>query len=336
VSAHPLRVGIVGAGFMGRVHAEAFRELPGVEIVGFLSRQREHAAALAARFGGRAYESEQELIQDPDLDVVDVTYPTHRHPDLTEAAFAAGKHVICEKPIAFSLDDADRMLTAAERADRLLCIAHCVRFWPGYIELQQMVASGAFGRPLTANARRMLPRPQTRMWQGGDALTGGAVIDLMIHDFDYLNWLFGTPRSVSALGHSSADGRINHIFASVRYEGAEALAEGSLLLPRSFPFTSGVRVVCERGALEYLTVASGGQADEPPRVNTLTVYPAEGEAYEAPLDPRSAYLIQADYFVRCLREGRPPQIGSGAQAREALRLSLAAREALQQGREVAV
>ena len=332
----PLRIGIVGAGFMGRVHAEAFRALPGVEITGFVSRDPQHAERLAASFGGRVYRAEQELIEDPRVDVVDVTYPTHRHPDLTLAAFAAAKHVICEKPIAFSLDDADRMIAAGARAGKLLCIPHCVRFWPGYPELQRIAASGQLGRPLTASARRMLPRPPTRMWAGGDALTGGTVIDVMIHDFDYLNWLFGAPRAVFALGHARQPGQVDHVFASVRYDGAAALAEGSVLFPPSFPFTSSVRVVCEQGALDYLVVASGGQADEPPRVNVLTVYPAAGDPYEAPIDPRGAYLIQAEYFVQCLRAGRAPQIGSGPQAREALRLSLAARDSLQQGREVAL
>src|SRR4051812_8400816 len=125
---------------MGRGHAEAFQQGPGVEVTGFVSGRPENAAALVERFGGRVYDSEQALIEDPAVRVVDNTYPTGRHADLTVQAFEAGKHVICEKPIAFTVADAERMVAAAERAGKLLCVAHVVRFWPGYTDLRRVVA----------------------------------------------------------------------------------------------------------------------------------------------------------------------------------------------------
>ncbi len=331
-------IGIIGAGYIGRVHAEALEGVPDAELVGFASRRAETAAELAERFGTRAYRSEQELLDDPKVDAVIITYPTHRHLEVTQQAFAAGKHVICEKPIAFSVDEADQMSAAAEESGQLLMLAHVVRFWPGYAELQRQVASGAFGRPIWASGRRAVVRPNWGMWlEGGDRLTGGAVIDLLVHDFDYLNSVFGTPRSVLARGRKDRqDGAIRNVLASVRYDDGDAIVDGSADMPPSAPFTSTVRVFCERGVLDYQFVAGGGRPDEGAKFNTLTIYPADGEAYEPSLDQRSAFLIQAEYFVGCLRDGRSPEIGTVAQARDAIALALAARTSLQEGREVTI
>ena len=109
-----------------------------------------------------------------------------------------------------------------------------------------------------------------------------------------------------------------------------------MLPPTSFPFNHSLRVFCERGLLDYDFSAGGNLPAEGQSKNALTVYPPDGASYQAAIDPRSAYLIQARYFVDCLRRGTPPEIGTGEQARAALRLSLAAWDSLRTGREVAL
>src|SRR5438477_442615 len=171
-----------------------------------------------------------------------------------------------------------------------------------------------------ASCRALRPgrrRPRGALWQGGDQAYGGVVVDVMIHDFDFLNWLFGDPRSVSAVGHRTGPDRIDHVIATVRYDGAEVVAEGSMLPPTSFPFNHSLRVICERGLLDYDFSAGGNLPAEGQSKNALTVYPPDGASYQAAMDPRSAYLIQARYFVDCLRRGTPPEIGTGEQARAA-------------------
>jgi predicted dehydrogenase len=329
-----IRVGIVGAGYIGRVHAEAFRSVEGAQVSAVASRTPQRAEELAAEHGARILPSNEALFADPDVDAVVITYPTPTHAELTIAALEAGKHVLCEKPVAFSLNDADRMGEVWRHSGRTLIIAHCLRFWSGYVELERIAASGELGRPLAASARRQLARPKTGVWDVGEAITGGTVLDVMVHDFDQVNWLLGTPRSVLARGRADANGAVASVLASVRYDHGDAIVEGSAGMPSSFPFNSSLRLICEQGALDYQFAAAGGLPTEGQGANALTLYPPEGEPSRVPLSDRDAYVTQGQYFVDCIREGRAPEQGTLDQARDALRLALAARDSLRTGKEV--
>src|SRR5581483_8683347 len=114
--------------------------------------------------------------------------------EATEAALAAGKHVFLEKPIALTLEDADAIVAAAERSGRMLMVGLVLRFWPEYVELQRRVAAGELGRPLAVSALRLSPPADWNDWMADRSQSGGTPVDLLIHDFDQMNWLLGTPR----------------------------------------------------------------------------------------------------------------------------------------------
>ena len=129
----------------------------------------------------------------PEVDVVDICLPTDLHADFAVRALQMGKHVVCEKPMAISLAEADRMIEAARKSGRRLMIAHCIRFWPEYVELRRLVESGELGHLLSLSLTRYSPFPSwgSDNWLADERRAGGAALDLHIHDTDFAAYLMG-------------------------------------------------------------------------------------------------------------------------------------------------
>jgi len=199
-----VRVAVLGAGFMGSTHARAYVAIPDAEVAMIFAPSPDRAQPLAEEVGARWSDDLQAVIADPEIDAVDICLPTPEHRPATEAALAAGKHVMLEKPIALTLDDARALVDLAEASDRVFLIAHVLRFWPEYVEIARRVASGELGPPRSAFASRRQPYPAWSALFSRSDLTGGAVIDMMIHDFDALNWVLGPAKEVTAPGGRKA------------------------------------------------------------------------------------------------------------------------------------
>jgi predicted dehydrogenase len=216
-------------------------------------------------------------------------------------------------------------------------IGQTLRFWPEYVALVNFVHRGALGRPLSAVACRLSQRPAWAAWFGDPEQSGGAVIDLMIHDLDVLNWVFGQPASVYARGQQSAPGMWDHILTVVDYGAAAGSIEGSELLPPGYPFTATLSVLCERGRVEYLFRAGGVSVEMGGGVNSLMVYePDKAYTLDAPGSGDDAWGLEVAFFVECVRAGRAPQVGTPQQARLAVATANAARLSLETGEVVQV
>ncbi len=316
---------------MGETHAIRWAGLPDVRVTAVYSRTPQRAQTLAAQVGAEAITDLDRLLQVP-ADVLDICLPTDHHCAVALAALAAGRHVVCEKPIALTVDDGQRMVQAAESAGRLLLVAHVVRFWPEYVQLRQMVHQGAIGTPTSALALRLQqgpgpdPDPAPRR-----VLNGGPVVDLQIHDDDYLAWLLGSPRRVAACG------RDRHVFTSLRFEQAAAVAEAAADLPEGFPFTSTIRVRGDAGVIEYIFRAGGSRPDEPAGgISALTLQLPGQPGRTVSVAPGDPYTLQLEHFAACLRSGTPSAVVPAQDAVTALRIALAARDALDSGTAVEI
>ena len=329
-----MRIGVLGSGFMGGTHARAYAKLPDVDVVAVSSLHRDKAAALAAEGGARATTDNMAIIGDPSIEAISNTLPTHLHAEFTIAALEAGKHVLLEKPFALDVADCDRMIAAAKASGKMLVVAHVLRFWGAYVSLAGIVASGRLGRPMSAAATRLSQLPAWADWFTDPASSGGAVFDLCVHDFDAVNWVLGTPKSVYARGHALKPGLWNDVHASLDYGGAQAFVEGSEFMPIGYPFTAGLRVLCEDGVVEFRFQA-GGVSVEQGGGSSLVVH-EPGRSYPLEPAPGDAYENQAAYFVDCVRSGRAPTRGTAEQARLAIRTAEAARRSLETGSVVAV
>jgi UDP-N-acetylglucosamine 3-dehydrogenase len=324
-----MKIGILGSGFMGTTHARAFAKIPGVRIAAVSSRNLAKAETLAQEVGGRAVADDRAIIEDPSIEAISNTLPTHLHAEATIAALKAGKHVLLEKPFALTAAGCDGMIAAAKDSGRTLMIAHVLRFWGEYVSLVELVQSGKLGKPISAVATRLSQLPAWADWFLNPDWSGGAVLDLCVHDFDALNWLFGAPKSVYARGRELKPGLWNDIHALVDYGGVDGFVEGSEFMPQGYPFTAALKVLCEGGVVEFMFRA-GGVSVEMGGGASLIVHEA-GKAYPLAPKPGDAYDNQAAYFIDCIRKGTRPALGTPEQARLAVATANAARQSLESG-----
>jgi predicted dehydrogenase len=324
-------VALLGAGFMARIHAASYaslRERADVRVVCAI----DGADAIAKGLGASVSRDWEEAIAAPKIDAVDICLPTPLHPPVAERAFALGRHVLVEKPIALSLEDADAMGAAARAAGRVLMVGHVLRYFPEIIELRRLVDAGALGAVQAVSALRLSAPPDWNEWMVDPARSGGVVVDMMIHDVDIALALLGEARRVSAV--AAADGR--HVNALVWHERGEAAIEGSHAMPSSYPFTAALRVLCDDGLLEHGFVTGAGDevADEE-AASVLAIHPRAGEPrrFHESVDP---WATQISHFLDCVEGGGEPHDGSFAQARAALAVALAAQRSIATGEPVAV
>jgi myo-inositol 2-dehydrogenase/D-chiro-inositol 1-dehydrogenase len=197
-----LRVGVVGAGAISRVHIPAWMALGAT--VGVFSESG--AEEVAARYRTRAVSSWEALLAG--VDVVDICTPTRSHASIALEAIAAGRQVICEKPLALRTVDAATMIAAADAAGVRLLPAHVVRYFPEYRTMAAAVSRGEIGRPAVARFTRTGTGPGQGTWFGSVAASGGVVMDLMIHDLDQARWICGEVETVYAVQSPAPDGDV--------------------------------------------------------------------------------------------------------------------------------
>ena len=234
-----VQVAVLGAGFMGSTHAKAYAAMPEVEVAAIYAPSASRGDPLASEIGSRWTDDLESVLAAPNIEAVDICLPTPQHREVAEAALSAGKHVLLEKPIALSLEDARALVRVDEATDRVFMIAHVLRFWPEYVEIARRVRSGELGKPRTGFASRRQPFPAWSALFSQSDLTGGAVIDMMIHDYDALNWVFGAPLAVTARGmRNPRSGGFDQVQVLIDYDnGASALVDGGMMMPESYPFS---------------------------------------------------------------------------------------------------
>ena len=329
-----VRVGIVGMGFIGEIHAAGYALNPRARLEGVVDVRLDKARGLAEKYGTRAYSSLDELLAAEKLDAVDICLPSTYHREAVIKAANAGLHVVVEKPFALDLRDIDEMIDAAGANGVRLMVAHVCRFMPEYLVARSFVENGQLGRPLFFSAWRNSTTPgwSWQNWLLDRQLSGGTVMDLQIHDIDLSNWLLGVPSSFQ-MREVMLPGRPgpSHVISSLVYNGgALANLEASHLMPAAYPFSIGYRLLFERGAVEYHSPQGGEKK--------VMVYAPEGvTALAGSQLPRitgdDPYAEELAHFVDCLLSGTEFRV-SLREARLAVASVLRLRESLAQGGRV--
>jgi len=321
-----LKVGILGAGFMGQTHAQAYKNIDGVELVAVADTNKEKAAEFGKKYNARVYDDVEKIIERSDINIVDICLPTLLHEDCTVKAAKAGKHVFCEKPIALTLEQADNMIEAIDKAGVKFMVAHVVRFWPGYLEAKQIIDANEVGSPLHISAHRMCEAPtwSENGWLVDSKRSGGVPIDMQIHDIDYINWIFGKPSEVFAQAVEARKDGQDHVSVVLRYpDKRQALIETGWMMPKGFPFTSGIRILCEQGCIEYLFRTSGNVEGRDTAQTSFVVYKKDAGGVSKELLPRDPYAEELKYFIQCISEDREVENPRPVDARAALEVAIA-------------
>ena len=329
----PVRVGIIGAGFMGRMHISAYEKVAGARIVAIADQDAKRAGGdFSGAWGNIAGAVEKldmtgirgttnldELIESPDVDLVDICVPTQANEALAVRALGAGKHVLCEKPLALKSAAAQRIADAADRAKGLFMPAMCIRFWPQWEWLKQAADEGRYGKVLAATFRRVASMPPG--WFSNGAMSGGGILDLHVHDTDFVFHLLGKPNAVFSRGYSKTSGKTDHVLTNYLYDDGPALvsAEGSWCMADGFAFSMKYTVNFERATADFdsartpaLVVSAGGKAESPE---------FSGDGYEA----------EMRYFLDCIRAGRRPTRVTAADAVTGLQILEAEQRSIESG-----
>jgi len=327
------RIGIIGLGFMGRMHIAAYEKIPGARIVAIADLDAKRAGGdFSGAWGNIAGAAEkldmtgiagttdfQALIQNPDVDLVDICVPTPAHESLATAALAAGKHVLCEKPLALDSRTAQKIADAAEGAPGFFMPAMCLRFWPQWEWLKQAVEDRRYGAVMGATFRRVASMPPG--WFANGEISGGGILDLHVHDTDFIYYLFGTPQAVFSRGYTKTSGRIDHLVTQYLYEGGPRLvaAEGSWCMADGFSFSMRYTVNFEKATADFdssrdaaLVVSTEGKND------TIDL---SGDGYQGELT----------YFLDCIQAGRRPTQVTAAEAVASLRILEAEQRSIDSG-----
>ena len=321
-----INIGVIGLGSMGGTHIEAYQKIEGCRVVAVADADEQRRTG-AARAGGNIegqgnsgfdfdrvtqYADAAELIADPAVDLVDICLPTPLHKRFSIAALEAGKHLLVEKPLARTAEDAEAIVAAAEKAKGLAMCAMCMRLWPGWDWLKGAVDSGRFGPVLGAQFRRVTSMPEGGFYADG-AQSGGALLDLHIHDTDFVRHVFGAPRAVFSRGYSHGTSATDHVVTQYLFEGDAApavVAEGGWSMRPGFGFEMQYCVNFERATAVF----------DINREPVLTLIEDGTEPQAVDLPAGLGYDHELAYLIDCIQRGAAPEVVTLKDAAAALRI----------------
>lgn len=328
-----VRVGILGLGCMGQCHIGAYKKVRTARVEAVCDIDEKKRGGDIGVFGKidvsgyRIYADAAKLLKDPGLDAIDICLPTHLHAKYTLAALAAGKHVICEKPMARSAAEARTMVKAAQRAGKQLFLAHCIRFWPQYVKAREIVLSGKYGAVRTARFCRIggTPTWSWKNWLHTPQWSGMAALDLHIHDVDFVQYLFGKPKAVRSQGMSLRGKGFDHIVTAYEYGKDQLItAEGSWAYPSAFPFGMSFSILMEGAALEMKADLS------------LTLYPQQGKPKAVAVPKGDGYEHELRHFMDCILRNEVSPVVPPESALRSIQLVEAEIAAARSGKAVTV
>ena len=246
-----LKVGLIGCGFMGSMHANCYNNIDGVKVTAVADVRPDKAEALAAISGAEIYATGEELIANADVDVIDICLPTYLHASHALLAMDKVKYLFIEKPVTLTAEESEELLKKAKATGTEIQVGQVIRFWDEYVELEKILKAGTYGKVVNANFRRLSPLPT---WGWEDWLfdikrSGGAGQDLHIHDVDYVLSIFGEPEKFYSVRNRIGEGR-SYVNTIMQYPETVIGVEGTWDLPGSHPFEATFRVVFEKATVE--------------------------------------------------------------------------------------
>ena len=313
---------------MGATHLQAFSSIGGVTVAAVSTnnpRSREgdltHVGGNLGRQVGkfdfssvRKYSDWRDLVADSELDAVDICFPTDLHLPVAGAALNLGKHVLCEKPMALTASECDQMLSASTSSRRVLMIGQVLRFWPEYRFLEQFVRSGEYGAIKQATFVRRCGVPDWSKWLLDENRSGGAILDLLVHDIDQALFLFGIPARVAA----KSLGEVDTVSATLLYPGGPEVRIQGGWFPAATPFAMRFQVRAERAELELTP-------------DGLRLLDHEGNVKPITPPGNDGYADEVSYFVESCRSNTPPARCLPEDSARSVKLALALKQSRAEG-----
>jgi len=311
-----MKIGIVGMGFMGVTHLTGWKQTPIESIAVYSKRYREALDETVIQ-----YNSLDDLLAN--VDVVDICTPTHTHHELVVKAAKAGKNIICEKPLGRTVQQAQEMVEACEKAGVTLLVAHVVRFFPEYVLAKQTLDSGEIGDVAVVRLTRASFKPGAPdSWFHDYDKSGGMMMDLMIHDFDYARWVAGDVERVFSkrVVNNFADADGDYSVTILRHKnGALSHVEGGWAYPKPM-FRTSLEIAGSEGLIEHPYGSS-----IPLGIHLKAPDSGDEPDIATPLSPlaEDPYLTEIKHFYEVLANGAKPRV-SAQDGLEAVKIAEAA------------
>ena len=267
--AKKLKVGVIGLGSMGSTHLDIYSQISEVEVVAVADPNKSRldgsnkaegnisgqAQGSVAGLEAKQYIDGMDLIDDPDIELVDICVGTNLHFVFVEAALAKGKHVLVEKPLARTYDEAKKIVDLALNSSTNIMSAMCLRYWPAWVWLKKAIDNKEYGECLSLTCKRQTSHPPGTFYSNDDEC-GGALLDLHVHDTDFINYCFGMPRAVFSQGYKGPSGGIDHVATHYIYDQSQntplVTAEGTWTMQEGYGFNMSYTANFEKATACYL------------------------------------------------------------------------------------
>jgi len=323
--AEKLKVGIIGMGSMGSTHLDIYSQINEVEVVAVsdLIRSRLDGSSRAeGNISGQArgnltdlqikqYFDGMDLIADPDIELIDICVGTNLHSVLVETALARGKHVLVEKPLARTYDEAKRIVQSATKSSSNIMCAMCLRYWPAWVWLKKIIDNREYGECLSLTCKRQTSHPPGAFYSNDDEC-GGAILDLHIHDADFINHCFGMPKAVFSQGYRGPSGGIDHVSTQYIYDQPQktplVTAEGTWTMQEGYGFNMSYIANFEHATACYLL----------DNEETLRLFQSNCKPETIKLDEGMGYEFEIRSFVADILSNKKSDIASLKQAAESV------------------
>lgn len=328
-----MKVAVAGTGTMGQLHLEALSKICDVTISGIVGRNDETLTRLENIYHAKKFRSIEELVDSVDVDLIDICLPTHLHYEYVAKAAKAGKHIICEKPLGLRLEEIERMKNICDENDVKLFAGHVLRFFPEYQDAREKILEEFVGKVGVVRLARRGPYPQGKdRWYENEEKSGGVILDLGIHDFDWLRWTFGEVERVMALRNTrtSENGeKIDCALVSLRFKnGVIGLVDVAWAINE---FEMSFEVSGKDGMLAY-----NSRTSNPINVAMNTKASSQtGVAVPEQILLKSPLQLQLEHFIHCLKENEEPLV-TVEDAFKSVEIALAAIKSAQTGLPVTI
>ncbi len=346
-----IKVGVAGLGFMGMVHYLTYEKIRGVKVAAIADENKKRLAGdwrdIKGNFGPagqkmdlsdvHTYSSVDEMIEDPELDLIDITLPPNMHAEVAIKAMKAGKHVFSEKPMSLNSTDCRRMIRTSKQTSRSLFVGHVLPFFPEYAWALKAVRSGKYGKLLGGSFKRVISDPSwlANYWKADQV--GGPMLDLHVHDAHFISLLFGLPTEVSTCGRQRGE-LAEYWNTQLGFSDPQVtvLATSGVISQQGRSFNHGFEIHLEKGTLLFDFAVMGEKAEYlcPP-----TILNNKGRCQEAKLsggDPMDAFVSEIKEVLGCIKKNQESDILGSEHAMQAITLCNKQTQSLLNNRKVKV
>jgi predicted dehydrogenase len=327
-------IGLVGLGFIGKTHLEAYRHIENCQVTAICTRNKVEDFELLHAYNGSFVTDYEYLLRNEEIDVIDICLPTFLHEDYIIKAARAGKHIICEKPLTLTLESADRIIHEVTKNGVKLFVGHVLRFWPEYKAIKMLSETDKLKDIEIVHAKRLGQLPKWSDWFLHPEKSGGALFDLHLHDIDFVHYLIGEVESVYAVGNKNKYGAWDHVMTTLIFKNkSKAFVEASQRMTTGYPFTMSLRAQAAKGTLDFNLIAGENIENIDKGSKQLFYYNHEGKS-AVTSEKSDAFQNELSYFLNCIDKNQKNTIVPLKDVLYTLKILKSIEESLESGKQV--